>query len=75
MKVGRQSSWFFQSFNRIKMTGENLQIYLYDKQMMLLESDARKLFGPKIKAGISNGVYLSFQTERAFQSPFLTRIR
>lgn len=71
MKVGKQSSWFFQSFNRIKMTGENLQIYFYDEHGNdALRMRCQKAFWSEDKGWIfQNGVYLSFQTERGIPVP------
>ena len=71
MKAGRQSSWFFQSFNRMKMSGENLQIYLYDKYGNdALRIRCQKAFWTEDKGWVfQNGVYLSFQTERGIPIP------
>ena len=71
MKIGKKSSWYFQSFNTKSMEGENLQVYLYDKN----GDDALRIRSSKAHWNRSqgwtfnNGVYLSFLTSRGLPVP------
>lgn len=71
MKIGKESSWYFQSFNVKSMEGENLQVYLYDEN----GDDALRIRSSKAHWNRSqgwtfyNGVYLSFLTNRGLPVP------
>lgn len=71
MKVGEESSWFFQSYNPIMKEGKNLQVYLYDDK----GNDALRIRCEEAswsKEGrwiFRNGVYLSFQTREGIPIP------
>jgi lipopolysaccharide export LptBFGC system permease protein LptF len=71
MKAGKESSWFFQSFNSSKMEGQNLQVYLYEGN----GDDALRLRCSRATWNESkgwtfyDGVYLSFLTKRGLPIP------
>ena len=71
MKVGKKSTWYFQSFNAENSEGKNLQVYLCDAK----GNDAfrlrceRAVWDEANGWDFYNGVYLSFDTNDGLPIP------
>ena len=73
MKVDKQSSWYFQSFDAETFEGRNLQVYLYDSEGNdALRIRCEKAFWhAEYGWSFQNGVYLSFKTTDGLPVPNL----